>query len=73
MFQDFKSPLSSLTIQGAFVAFLVSLLGVFGIELAPGVVPNLNEIITGIAAIVAIYGRYRARTLIVRPDPTDTR
>lgn len=63
-FTQSKGPMSSLTIVSSVVAVFVSVLSAFGVEIAPGVVPQLNEIMTGLAASVAIYGRIRAKTLI---------
>ncbi len=72
MFDQFKTPLSSLTIQGGVVAFIMSLLSMLGINIAPDLVPQLNAIITGVAAIIVIYGRFRARTIVTVNPPSNT-
>lgn len=59
-----KGPLSSLTIIASLIAMLVSVLSSVGIHIAADVLPMFNEVLTGIASAVAIYGRIRAKTFI---------
>lgn len=59
-----KPAFKSLTIASALVAFVSSMLPAFGLQLAPDAVPELENIVTGVACLVAIYGRVRANTLI---------
>jgi hypothetical protein len=59
-----KNAARSLTIRAAGVAVVTSILPVFGIKIAPDALPALENIVTGIAAAIAIYGRIRAKTLI---------
>ena len=59
-----KPASSSLTIRAAIVSLIASVLPVFGLQIAPDVLPNLEQIIAGIAAAIAVYGRLRARTII---------
>ncbi len=60
-----KSALKSLTIQASTVSIAASLLPVLGINLAPDVMPHASAVLGGIASAVAIYGRIRAKTLIL--------
>lgn len=59
-----KPATRSLTIRAAIFACIASIFPLFGIRIAPEILPALENIIAGIAAAVAIYGRIRARTLI---------
>lgn len=59
-----KSPVASLTIQASAVTLALSVLSIFGISINPTAVPDLQNIVTGIAAGVAIFGRVRAKELI---------
>ncbi len=59
-----KSASRSLTIQAAGVAVVASILPAFGIKVAPEALPALENIVGGVAAAIAIYGRIRAKTLI---------
>lgn len=61
-----KSASRSLTIQAAGVAVIASVLPAFGVKVAPDTLPALENIVTGVAAAIAIYGRIRAKTLIER-------
>jgi hypothetical protein len=61
---DTKPAFSSLTINASLVSVLVSALSLFGVEIAPDVLPQLTAIIVGISSVLAIYGRIRANTLI---------
>ena len=63
-FTTTKSPVRSVTIIASAVGAIVSMLSAVGLHIAPGVVSNANDIITGVAALIAIYGRFRAKTLI---------
>jgi hypothetical protein len=54
----------SLTIRAAIIAVIASLLPLFGIRIAPDALPTLENIVSGIAAAIAIYGRIRAHTFI---------
>ena len=62
-FKSAKGPFSSLTIIASMIAMGVSGLSAFSVHVAPDVVPDLNEILTGAAAGAAIYGRIRAKSL----------
>ena len=59
-----KPATRSLTITAALVALVSAMLPVLGVQVAPDALPHLENIITGVASIVAIYGRLRANTLI---------
>lgn len=63
-FTGTKPAFKSLTIVSAVIAMAASALSAMGINLAPDVVPNLNAIVSGLAAAAAIYGRLSAKTLI---------
>jgi hypothetical protein len=63
-FTSTKPVYNSLTVRASFLAILASGFQLFGVQLAPDVIPNLNAIITGVSAAVAIYGRARAKTII---------
>lgn len=61
-----KSPLGSLTI---FAGLIVTLLGVWGItvdvQTATTALEYADSIVTAIAGLLAIYGRYRATERVV--------
>lgn len=59
-----KPAFKSVTIVSAAISMLASTLAALGVSLAPDVVPNLNAIVAGVAAALAIYGRIRAKTVI---------
>lgn len=59
-----KPALSSLTINASLVSVLLSILAAFGVDISPEAVPQLSAILAGVSAVVAIYGRLRAKTLI---------
>lgn len=59
-----KPALSSLTINASLVSVLVSVLSLFGVDISPDVLPQLTAIIVGVSSALAIYGRFRANTLI---------
>lgn len=72
--QKTKSLFASLTIQGAVLSLIATLLAAFGINLAPEAMPELNTILAGLGAVIAIVGRIRAKTLILPPaDPPPIR
>lgn len=62
--QGTKGALSSLTINAGIVGTLASIASAFGVHIAPEVLPQAEAIVTGIAALLSIYGRFRAKTLI---------
>ena len=55
-----KSPLSSLTILSSAGSAIVSTLSALGIDLGPDGASQINAIVAGGLALVAIYGRLRA-------------
>lgn len=55
-----KSPFQSLGVIGSAGAILTSALSVFGVQVAPGVSANIDAVITGGFAVLALYGRLRA-------------
>ena len=60
-----KSPLSSLTITSSGGAAIASFLDVVGIHLGDGLTAaDINAIIAGVGAVVAIIGRLRATKII---------
>ena len=63
-----KSPLKSLTIQGALIAMAAPALGIVGVEIAPADVQGLvqagEQIMTAVGGIMAIIGRVRANSRI---------
>lgn len=64
----------SKTIWAAVIAFLMSVapeLGIMSPDDAAGVGGDLTDIIAGLFAGFAIYGRVRARQRIGTPPPTD--
>jgi uncharacterized membrane protein (DUF441 family) len=61
-----KKAARSLTIRAAGVAVVASILPAFGIKIAPETLPALENVVTGVAAAIAIFGRIRAKTLIER-------
>lgn len=64
-FTQTKSMFESLTINASIATFIIAALAVFGIHLSPDAVPDLDRVLTGAAAALAIYGRLRANTFIV--------
>ena len=62
--QGYKTAAQSLTIRAGVIGAFFSILGGFGIHIAPELAPQLEAIVTGVSALVAIYGRFRAKTLI---------
>lgn len=59
-----KPAMKSVTVISGIIGVAVATLTAMGVNLAPDVLPNLNAIVSGIAAAMAIYGRITARTLI---------
>jgi uncharacterized membrane protein len=59
-----KPAFKSVTIVSALIAMAASALNAMGVNLAADVIPNLNAIVAGVAAAVAIYGRITAKTVI---------
>ncbi len=58
---DTKPASQSVTIQASVVALVCAALKAFQVDIAPELV---YDVIGGISAIVAIYGRYRATSKI---------
>ncbi|KKC27450.1 hypothetical protein [Sphingomonas sp. SRS2] len=55
-----KGPFASLTVWSSAGAAIVSGLSAFGIDLGPDGANQINAIVAGVLATVAIYGRIRA-------------
>lgn len=55
-----KSPLQSLAVNAGLGVLIVSILNVCGVQLSPDASVDIDRIITGLLALVAIYGRIRA-------------
>jgi len=69
-FYDTKSPLKSLTVWGGVIAILPQVATIAGpiIGLTPGdtseAMGHADEIITAVGGLLAIWGRFRARSRI---------
>lgn len=59
-FSETKGALQSTTINASIVSLIASALSAFGVDVSPDVIPSLQAIVAGVAAAIAIWGRYRA-------------
>lgn len=66
---DTKPASSSVTIWGAGAALVSQLLMLAKIDIAPEMV---MQVVGGVGAVVAIFGRLRATKRVGNPDPTAT-
>jgi hypothetical protein len=59
-----KCVFESLTINASMIRSAAAILGAFGIHIAPQALPELEHIVEGILAAIAIYRRIRAKEFI---------